>query len=80
MIPLAQITQWRQTAPWSDDLQVEQDLILSRIIIEIFADPFLYQELAFRGGTALHKLFFTPPARYSEDSVPRGTKEFAYIK
>src|SRR5579863_2098252 len=48
-------------------MQVEQDLILSRILIEIFSDPFLKKELAFRGGTALHKLFFSPPARYSED-------------
>lgn len=67
MIPIAHITQWRQFAPWPDDLQVEQDLILSRMIIEIFSDPFLSKELAFRGGTALHKLFFNPSARYSED-------------
>lgn len=67
MIPFAQITQWRQTAPWSDDIQVEQDLILSRVIVTIFTDPFLSHELAFRGGTALHKLFFSPAARYSED-------------
>jgi predicted nucleotidyltransferase component of viral defense system len=67
MIPMAYITQWRQIAPWSDDMQVEQDLILSRAIIEIFSNPFLSEQLAFRGGTALHKLFFTPAARYSED-------------
>lgn len=67
MIPLAQIIQWRQTAPWADDLQVEQDLILSRAIVEIFSNSFLAEQLAFRGGTALHKLFFSPAARYSED-------------
>ncbi|HAT9730276.1 TPA: nucleotidyl transferase AbiEii/AbiGii toxin family protein [Legionella pneumophila subsp. pneumophila] len=67
MIPLAQIIQWRQTAPWTDDMQVEQDLILSRAIVEIFSNPFLADQLAFRGGTALHKLFFSPAARYSED-------------
>ncbi len=67
MIPIAQITQWRSIAPWPDDLQVEQDLILSRMLVEIFTDSFLHKELAFRGGTALHKLFFSPPARYSED-------------
>lgn len=67
MIPFAQITQWRQVAPWTDDIQVEQDLILSRAIVEIFSNPFLASELAFRGGTALHKLFFHPAARYSED-------------
>ena len=37
MIPIAQITQWRSSAPWPDDMQVEQDLVLSRILIEIFA-------------------------------------------
>ena len=67
MIPLAQIIQWRNTAPWVDNMQVEQDLILSRLLVEIFSDPPLNKELAFRGGTALHKLFFTPAARYSED-------------
>ncbi len=51
MIPMAQITQWRQVSPWPDDMQVEQDLILSRIIIDIFSDSLLRKELAFRGGT-----------------------------
>lgn len=67
MIPKASITGWRAQAPWITDEQVEQDLILSRILVEIFSDPILNQELAFRGGTALHKLFFNPPGRYSED-------------
>jgi predicted nucleotidyltransferase component of viral defense system len=67
MIPAAQITQWRLIAPWPDDMQVEQDLILSRMLVEIFSNPFLNKELAFRGGTALHKLFISPAARYSED-------------
>lgn len=67
MIPMAYITQWRQVAPWPDDMQVEQDLILSRAIVVIFSNPFLSEQLAFRGGTALHKLFFSPAARYSED-------------
>ncbi len=67
MIPIAQITHWRTIAPWADIMQVEQDLILSRIIIEIFSDPLLQKELVFRGGTALNKLFFSPAARYSED-------------
>ena len=67
MIPMAHITQWRQLAPWSDDMQVEQDLILSRIIVDIFSDLILKNKLAFRGCTALHKLFFHPAQRYSED-------------
>jgi predicted nucleotidyltransferase component of viral defense system len=67
MIPNAYITKWRENAPWGAEDQVEQDLILSRILIEIFSDPMLRKELAFRGGTALHKLFIKPPVRYSED-------------
>lgn len=67
MIPVAQITQWREIAPWPDDMQVEQDLILSRMIVEIFSDPFLREELSFRGGTALHKMFFSPAARYHDE-------------
>ena len=37
MIPRANLTSWRSEAPWPDDEQVEQDLILSRILVEIFS-------------------------------------------
>lgn len=67
MIPRDFITEWRQTAPWVQDSQVELDLILSRALVEIFAVPEAREALAFRGGTALYKLHLTPPARYSED-------------
>jgi len=66
MIPRDFITEWRQFAPWISDFQVEQDLIISRILIEIFKDEMLRRELAFRGGTALSKLFLGAH-RYSED-------------
>ncbi|ADY31046.1 nucleotidyl transferase AbiEii/AbiGii toxin family protein [Cellulophaga lytica] len=33
----------------------------------IFSDDFLRENLAFRGGTALHKLYLNPAPRYSED-------------
>jgi predicted nucleotidyltransferase component of viral defense system len=67
VIPRANITAWRAQAPWALDEQVEQDLVLSRALSEMFARPALCDMLAFRGGTALHKLFFDPPGRYSED-------------
>ena len=67
MIPRADIVAWRQVAPWADDGMVEQDLILSRALIEIFSDARLAEAFAFRGGTALHKLVLSPPSRYSED-------------
>jgi predicted nucleotidyltransferase component of viral defense system len=67
VIPRDYITQWRAEAPWIQDFQVEQDLVISRALVEIFSQPVLHQALAFRGGTALYKLHLKPPARYSED-------------
>ncbi|SMO89989.1 nucleotidyl transferase AbiEii/AbiGii toxin family protein [Fodinibius sediminis] len=67
MIPKAYIDAWRTTAPWQQDAQIEQDLVISRALVELFSNDFLREHLAFRGGTALHKLFLHPQARYSED-------------
>lgn len=67
MIPKNNITAWRAQSPWLLDAQVEQDLVISRAIVELFRVPELAGSLAFRGGTALYKLYLTPPARYSED-------------
>lgn len=67
MINRASITQWNKQVPWSDNAQVEQDLIISRALVSIFSDEFLASQLAFRGGTALHKLYLSPQPRYSED-------------
>jgi len=67
VIPQAHITAWRATAPWGDDAQVEQDLVLTRAVVEIFAEPELAGLFALRGGTALNKLFIQPASRYSED-------------
>lgn len=68
MIPKDQITEWRASAAsWANDAQVEQDLVISRALVEIFRVPELADSLLFRGGTALYKLYFAPAARYSED-------------
>jgi len=67
MIPQAFVNEWQQFAPWASEAQIEQDLVISRALIEIFSHPLLAKTLAFRGGTALHKLFIQPAARYSED-------------
>ena len=67
MIPEIAITQWRNIVPWTDAKQVEQDLIICRALIAIFSDDYLAGRLAFRGGTALHKLYLSPQPRYSED-------------
>ena len=67
MIPRDYISEWRERAPWSEDFQIEQDLVISRTLVAVYSDPVLARALAFRGGTALYKLYLTPPARYSED-------------
>ena len=67
MIPTQNIVSWSKRAPWTESRQIEQDLIIARVLVEIFSDSFLAKELRFRGGTALNKLHFPKPLRYSED-------------
>ncbi len=67
MINQRYISEWSHHVPWKTNEQVEQDLVICRALVEIFQNPFLKNSLAFRGGTALHKLFLKPQARYSED-------------
>jgi predicted nucleotidyltransferase component of viral defense system len=67
MIPMRYINEWRDYAPWQSTDYVEQDLVISRALIDIFQVPELRSSLAFRGGTALNKLYFNPATRYSED-------------
>jgi predicted nucleotidyltransferase component of viral defense system len=67
LIQRAYITAWRSHTPWLLDAQVEQDLILSRALVELYSDEAIAGQLAFRGGTALHKLCLPRSQRYSED-------------
>jgi predicted nucleotidyltransferase component of viral defense system len=67
VIPQAYLNEWASRAPWSRPEQIEQDLILSRLIVEVAAHELLGAELAFRGGTCLHKLHLPEPLRYSGD-------------
>ena len=67
MIPITDIRAWGNVVPWKNVEQIEQDLVISRSLVEIYSDKYLSENLAFRGGTALHKLFFTSQPRYSED-------------
>jgi predicted nucleotidyltransferase component of viral defense system len=67
MIPQSSIIEWSNYVPWQTNEQVEQHLVICRALVEIFKDDFLAGHLAFRGGTALHKLFLQPQLRYSED-------------
>jgi hypothetical protein len=58
MIPKPYIAKWKDHAPWNSFEQIEQDLVISRALVDIFSDDFLSENLAFRGGTALHKCIF----------------------
>jgi predicted nucleotidyltransferase component of viral defense system len=59
VIPRDYITEWRAREPWADNTQVEQDLAICRALVNVFWHPVLSDALAFRGGTALYKLYLT---------------------
>ena len=67
MIPPMILAHWRTKTPWGPDAQIEQDLVLTKAVIQLYTDPHLTDAFAFRGGTAMQKLFYDPPTRYSED-------------
>jgi predicted nucleotidyltransferase component of viral defense system len=67
MIPEIFVQAWRKNVAWQTYDQVEQDLIISRALVDLYSNPHIKDALVFRGGTALNKLFIKPPARYSED-------------
>ena len=67
MIPTAFLQSWSTKAPWPDLRQVEQDLIICRALCDLFNAQALAGKIAFRGGTAIHKLLFKQLLRYSED-------------
>jgi predicted nucleotidyltransferase component of viral defense system len=77
MIPNQNIVAWSKVAPWAEPRQVEQDLIIARALVQLFGDAFLREQLRFRGGTALNKLHFPKPLRYSEDIDLARTKDGA---
>lgn len=67
MIPNIFIQNWSNHVKWQTPAQIEQDLIISRALVDLYNDPRIKDALVFRGGTALNKLFINPPSRYSED-------------
>lgn len=67
MISKEYIQAWKAHALWGSEAQVEQDLVISRALCELYSEPKISETLAFRGGTSLQKLFFDKPERYSED-------------
>ena len=64
MIPEYAINEWGNTVHWDSLEQIEQDLVICRAIVELFNDEYLASHLAFRGATALHKLYLSPQLRF----------------
>jgi predicted nucleotidyltransferase component of viral defense system len=58
---------WRKNAPWRSLEMIEQDLILNRALVSMYGNKKIRDNLIFRGGTALNKIYLKPAARYSED-------------
>lgn len=67
MIQRPYLLEWRKSAPWQLESQIEQDLVLSRALVQLFSNKIIQEDVALRGGTALNKLFFKKHLRYSED-------------
>ena len=67
MIAERYITEWSDSFPWTKNSFIEQDMVICRALVDIFSDSYLSNALAFRGGTAIHKIHFSPQVRYSED-------------
>jgi predicted nucleotidyltransferase component of viral defense system len=67
MIPENFLEHWKNFVKWQTLPQIEQDLAISRVLVNLYNEPYIKDALVFRGGTALNKLFLNPPARYSED-------------
>lgn len=68
MIAQFYLDEWRQLhAPWLRLNQVEQDLIISRVLVELYNNLDIKNNLVFRGGTCLNKLMLDKSVRYSED-------------
>lgn len=63
-----QLALWRADGrPWTDDVDVEKDYLLDRLVVEFFNDPMLADRLVYAGGTCLHKVHAPVPGRFSED-------------
>jgi len=67
VIPADSITAWGVDRRWPNRAAVEQDLLLARLIVDIYNHAALREELVFRGGTCLHQVHLRHPLRYSED-------------
>jgi predicted nucleotidyltransferase component of viral defense system len=67
MISKNAIDEWRKTVFWDLDEPVAQDLLLSKVMVDLYSDLFIQEHLVLKGSAALQKLYFDRPYRYSKD-------------
>lgn len=81
MISIKDIHEWGKHVKWARKKMIEHDLIISKALICLYQDPIIQENLVFRGGTALNKLYLNPPSRYSEDIdfVQKKSEPVGYI-
>ena len=49
MIPEIYVEHWRNSFKWQTLAQIEQDLIISRALLNLYNDPHIKEALVFRG-------------------------------
>lgn len=57
MIQRPYLLEWRKSAPWQLESQIEQDLVLSRALVQLFSNKITQEDVALRGGTDLTPIF-----------------------
>ena len=72
MIPRRYIEEWREFAPWPENGQVEQDLIIERTIVELFCDPFLNENFAPLPSEKLVNISFIPTFKLYKSLIAVG--------
>ena len=63
MIPQAYITAWRKKAPWQEDFQVEQDLVIERALMAIYSNEYLKERLPASTSSTFILFSYGPPQR-----------------
>ena len=74
VIAQAYLNEWISRAPWPTQIQIEQDLVLSRLIVEIANHELLGAELALRGGTCSNKLHLPESLATPRTSIMSGVR------
>jgi hypothetical protein len=78
VIPRDYITEWRSQVPWVEDVQVEQDLVICRALVNIYTHPVLSRTLAFRGGTPVRAVRGTSAKFVQRQLIAMTTGESYY--